>query len=224
MYEKEEIVKQLVKKYNLDLDKLSREQIKLSKNISIKDKIDFETASRIAGIDDVFFKNKIISAIVVIENGEVVEQEYAEDKIRFPYISGYRAYRELPTMVEAFNKLDEKPDLVFIRGNGILHPRKLGLASHFSLSINVPTIGVADSLLIGKVKREDIILNGEIIGMMVKTKQGANPIYVSPGNLISLDTSVKITKKFVREPHKLPEPLRLAKKYAKEVRKELYRD
>ncbi|MBU1136201.1 MAG: endonuclease V [Nanoarchaeota archaeon] len=221
MHKKEEI-ESLVKKYNIDLDKLKKEQIKLSKSINIKDSINFDLSQRIAGIDNIFFKNRIISAVVVFSEGEILEQEYSEDKIRFPYLSCFRAYRELPTMIEAFNKLDEKPDFVFIRGNGVLHPRGIGIASHFSLSVNVPTIGITDSLLAGEIKGEDILLNNKIAGKVIQTKQGARPIYVSPGNFISLNSAVNLVKRFTIPPHKIPEPLTLARKYGKNVRKELF--
>ena len=103
-----------------------------------------------------------------------------------------------------------------------MHSRGLGLASHFALSCNVPAIGIADSLNKGEIKSEEVILNNRLVGKMLITKQGANPIYISPGNNISLKTAVELTKKFIKEPHKIPEPLRLARKYAKEVREEVF--
>ena len=216
---------EIIKKYKIDIDKLKKEQEKLSKNLEIKDSIDFSLADRIAGIDNIFFKNKIISAIVVISvpDGEVIEQEYFSDNIKFPYLSEFRAYRELPAMIQAFNKLDEKPDVVFIRGHGILHPRGLGLASHFSLSAGVPTVGVTDSLLIGEIKEDSIFLDVNLAGKILKTKIGAKPLYISPGNKISLSTSVELVKRFTLEPHKFPEPLRLVKRYVKQVMKELFK-
>lgn len=215
-------LQEVLDKYNISLEKLKSEQLRLSKNLEIKDSFDFNIAERIAGIDSVFFKNRIISVVIVLVGNEIVEQEYFEDKIKFPYLSEFRAYRELPTMVSAFNKLDQKPDVVFIRGSGILHPRGLGIASHFSLSTGVACIGVADSLLFGEIQGEDILINGVKKGKVLFTKQGANPVYISPGNKISLKTAVELTKRFTREPHKIPEPLRIAKKYAKEIRKEIF--
>jgi len=224
MDEKEDRLKEVVEKYGIDLEKLKREQLKLSKNLEFKNKINFDLIDRVAGIDNVFFKNKIISAVVVVDNDfEILEQEYFSAKLKFPYLPGFRAYRELPSMVSCFSKIDEKPDVVFVRGHGILHPRNLGLASHFSLSVDAPTIGVADSLLVGEVKDSDILLNGKIMGKIVRTKEGAKPLYVSIGNKISLNSAIKLVKKFTVEPHKFPEPLRLAKKYAKEIRKELFK-
>ena len=217
----EQRVRELVERYNIDLSKLEQEQIKFAKNLSFKDSIIFDTAERIAGIENVFVGNKIVSAIIVLQNGEIVEQEYFEDKIRFPYIPGFRAYRELPSMIQAFNKLDEKPDLVFLKGHGSLHPRGLGVASHFALIAGVPTIGIADSLVVGEIQNDNVSMNGKILGKVISTKEGANPIYVSPGNNISLKSSVDMTRRMTVEPHKFPEPLRLARKYAKEVAEEL---
>ncbi|MEK6820233.1 MAG: endonuclease V [Nanoarchaeota archaeon] len=214
---------EIEKKYNIDFLKLQREQLKLAKSLKIKDEIDFELADRVAGIDNTFFKNNIISAVVVLAEGEVVEQEYSSGKIKFPYVAGFRAYRELESMISAFNKLDEKPDVVFVSGHGILHSRGLGLASHFSLATGVPTIGVSDSLLVGEIQGNGIFLDTKLVGTVIYTKKGARPLCVSPGNLISVSTSEKLTRKFTMEPHKYPEPLRLAKKYAREIRKELFK-
>ena len=219
---KEEETGEIGQKYSIDLKKLEKEQLKLSKTLKLMDSIDFDIAEKIAGIDNIFFKNKIISAIVVIDNSlEITDKRYFVDKVRFPYIHGFRAYRELPAMISVFNMLEEKPDLVFIRGHGVSHPRKLGLASHFSLASGIPTIGIADSIIIGENIGEDIIIGKEIVAKVVNTKVGSKPLYVSPGNLISLKTSIELVKKFVREPHKLPEPLRLARQYAKEIMREI---
>lgn len=212
--------KELIQKYNLDIKKLESEQEKLAKNIILKDNIDFSLSDRVAGIDSFFVMNNIISAIVVM-NEEIIEQEYYKDKIRFPYLPGFRAYRELGAMINAFNMLDERPDVVFVHGHGIVHERGLGIASHFSLLTGIPTIGISDSIEPGIEDKDNIILNGKIVGKIIKTKEGSNPIYVSVGNLISLDSAVKLVMKYIKDPHKIPEPLRLAKKYAKDAAKEI---
>jgi len=214
---------EIAEKFNIDLRKLRLEQLKLAKQVKIEDSFDFSNVQLVGAIENIFFKNHIISACVVVDagTGEVVQQDYSEEKVKFPYIPGFRAYRELPAMLDCFNKLEEKPDVVFIPGHGILHPR-LGLASHFSLAAEVPAIGVAKSLFVGKVKDDNVSLDGKIKGKVVKLKRGANPVYVSPGDKISLETSVELVKKFTREGRKLPEPLRLAHKYAREIRKEIF--
>lgn len=213
---------EVAKKYNLDLKKLEKEQEKLAKQLELKDSMDFFQADRIGAIDNAFSQNKIVSACIVLNRDmEILEQEYFSDKMRFPYLAGFRAYRELPSMIEAFNRLDEKPEVVFIPGHGIAHPR-LGIASHFSISTRVPSIGIATSLLVGEAKGEDIVLNGKKVGKVLISKQGSNPLYISPGNLISIETAYELTKQFIKSPHKLPEPLHIAHKYSKEIRKELF--
>ncbi len=212
---------EIVKKYGIDLEKLKSEQIKLSKNLQIKDIEEVKEAKKVGGIENIFVKNKIISAIVVVGTDfEIIDQKYFSDKIRFPYIPGFRAYRELSAMVSVFNLLEEKPSIVFIKGHGIAHPCRLGIASHFALVANVPTIGITDSLISGEVRENDMIQEGKIVGKVLITKKNGRPLYISPGNLVSVKTAVELVKKFVREPHRLPEPLRLARKYAKEVMKE----
>jgi deoxyribonuclease V len=213
---------ELIKKYGLDLEALKREQLKLSKNLQIKDSINFSSAERIGAIENIIVKNKIIAAIIVCDKEfNIIEQQYFLDSLRFPYIHGFRAYREMPSMISAFNKLSEKPDVVFIHGHGLSHCR-LGLASHFSLSVNVPCIGVASSPFEeNKIQGEDILLNDKKVGKILQSKQESNPIYISPGNLISVKSAFELCKRMIKEPHKLPEPLHLAHKYAKQVRDEL---
>lgn len=221
MEEFNEKIKELIKKYDINISKLEQEQTKLAKSLKLKDSIDFNHITKIAGCSNSFFGNKIISAIVILnENLEIIEEKYFEEKVKFPYIPGFRAYRELPSMISCFNKLEEKPDVIFIFGNGVLHPR-LGIASHFSLVSGIPSIGIADSPLIGETKENKVYVNGKLKGYELKTKEGSNPIYVSPGNLISLETSISLTKKFIVPPHKLPEPLIKSRKYAKTVLNEL---
>lgn len=214
---------ELIKKYNIDLEYLKREQIKLARTLEIKDSSDFSDIRLIAGIDSEFNGNEILSCVVVLDlDFNVVEQVYAKRKMKFPYISGMRAYREMPAMLESFYKLSDTLDLIFIKGHGITHPR-LGLASHFSLSSRIPTIGITESLMDGfDVKGDDIFFNGNVVGKVFQSKKGSRPLYVSPGNLISIKTALELTKKFIQQPHKYPEPLHLAGKYGKRMRKEIF--
>lgn len=210
----------LAKRYNVNLDKLKKEQEKLAKQLEIKDTKDFSDA-KIAGVFSVFSGNQVISAVVLCdENLEILEQAYYQEKASFPYISGFRAYRELPSLLAAIEKLDEKPDLILVNGHGIAHER-LGLASHLSLSCGIPTIGIANKLLHGKVEAGKIKIGEKIVGGEVVSREKARPLYVSPGNMIDLKTAVELVQRIIKFPHKLPEPLHLAMRYAKKVRKEL---
>lgn len=212
----------IAKKFNIDLRKLELEQRKVAEAVSLKDAIDFNLADRIAGCDTAIVNNRIIAAIVVLDKDmQILEQQYVVKKAEFPYLPGFRAYRELPAMTECFNKLQEQPDVLFIEGHGIAHPRKCGIAAHFGIIIQKPTIGIAKNLLMGEAKDGDIIINGKVCGFKLQTKEGSKPIYISSGNMISLKTALELTKKFIVKPHKLPEPLVQARKYANKIREEL---
>ena len=213
--------RELISKYNIKLEKLEEEQIKLSKKIELKDAFDFDHVEKIAAFDNSFVGNKILSSVVCVDNlFEIVDSNYTFEKTNFPYLAGFRAYRELPAMINSFERLNEKPDVVIISGQGISHPR-LGLASHFGLVTGIPTIGISNSILDCEIKGEDIFKNGKLIGKVLITKIGSRPIYITPGNKISIESSFELIKKLIKSPHKLPEPLHLAGKYNNEIRREL---
>ena len=215
---------ELSKKYGIDFDKLESEQIKLVKELEIKDKIDFSLVDKFGAVDNIFIKNKILSCFIVCDkNFEIIDQTYIFDKVKFPYYPGFRSYRELPAMTAAFEKLNEKPDVIFVNAQGIIHPR-LGLASHLGLSTGIPTIGVSNSLIECEAKEEDgsdITKNGKKLGKVLIVKLESNPLFISPGNNISIKTSYDLSKQLVNLPRKRPEPMHLASKYAKRVKKEL---
>src|SRR3989338_5962422 len=194
----------------MDLEKLNKEQISLAGKVSLKDS--FEELSSIAGCDQLVIGNEIYSCVVVCEykTMAVIEKSYASRKVEFPYVPGFLAYREAPVIIDAFSKLKKKPDLMLVDGNGILHPRKFGIASHLCVVLNIVTIGVAKKLLIG---------SGELRGMKLENKTAANPIYISPGNKISVQKAFEIAKSCLRPPHKLPEPIHLAHKFVNRIKK-----
>jgi len=231
---------ELIEKYNIDVEKLEKEQLELAKRLEIKDKIDFSLADRFGAIDISFVGNKILASAIICgrlfkkdgdkRDCEIIDRAYFIDKVRFPYLTGFRAYRELPAMIEVFNKLNEKPDVVFISGQGITHPR-LGLASHFSLSTGISAIGVANSVADNVKVAEaptgvpfaegNILKDGKKVGKVFTSKLGSRPMYISPGDGISVDSSLKLCQDFINLPHKLPEPIHLANKYGREIKKEL---
>jgi len=137
-----------------------------------------------------------------------------------PYRPGFQAYREMPAMIEAFNSLEQEPDLILVSGTGVAHPRKLGIASHLGLALNKPTIGVTQKLVFGNVDKGKIMLYNDIVGFEIITREHANPVYVSPGHLVSLGSTLDTVSKIIKFPHKMPEPLHLAHKFArKKVKK-----
>ena len=199
----------------IDFDKLKQEQAKLSVNLILKD--EFKKVEKIAGIDQVYIGDNVISCMVVCDAKtlEPIETATANAKAPIQYKPGFLAYRDLPAMIAAYNKLKNEPDVILVDGHGIAHPRRCGLASHFGLVMNKPTIGVAKSLIIGSIENHKVYIGKDLVAVELITKEHASPIYVSPGHMISIGTAAKIVKDSLREPHKLPEPLHLAHRGAR---------
>lgn len=201
----------------LDIEKLKQEQRKLAQKVILKDEIPALTT--LGGTDQTVTGNTIISEVIVLEykTGNIIEKKYTTQKVTMPYTPGLRAYRELPAIIETYNKLEHKPDVLLVDGNGILHPRKCGLASHLGIVLDIPTIGIATSLLCGNVIGDTVYIDKEAVGKVLVTKEKAKPIYVSPGHHVSLMRTLEIVKSCLKE-HKLPEPLHIAHKLANKIK------
>lgn len=205
----------------IDVNKLKEEQLKLASKVIINNK--FDKIKTVGGVDQTFIGEDVISAIVVCDykSMDIIEEKYSIVKAKVPYISGFIFYREGPAIIDAYSKLENKPDILIVEGNGILHPRRIGMASHIGILLDQVTIGVTKRLLSGEVMDKTVYVEKEARGYEVITREHSKPIYVSPGYKISLKTSLEIVKKCVKFPHKLPEPLHLAHKYANKIKKEL---
>ncbi|OYT56548.1 MAG: endonuclease V [Candidatus Aenigmarchaeota archaeon ex4484_14] len=206
-----------------ELDKLVKKQKELAKKVIIEDRFDMASINYIAGIDQAFpDKDTIISGIVVLDYKTLqpVEKIHIRTKVTFPYIPGFLSFREGPAIIKAYKKLKLRPDILMIDANGILHPRRIGLASHVGVLLNRPTIGVAKSLLCGEQKGDHIVMNDEKIGYRLVSKIGCKPIFISSGHMVSLESSVVIVKHCLAG-YRLPEPTRLAHKYVNEVKNKL---
>jgi deoxyribonuclease V len=137
--------------------------------------------------------------------------------VLFPYIPGLLTFREAPILLAALNRLRRQPDVILVDGQGIAHPRGLGLASHLGLLIGRPTIGCAKSRLIGTtddLRREAGSVNplrweGKIIGIVWRSKLRCNPLYISPGHLITLEEALRVAQQCLGR-YRLPLPLREA--------------
>jgi deoxyribonuclease V len=161
----------------------------------------------VAGADISFnkFSPVVWAAVVVLSlpSLEVVEEAGVVSETKFPYVPGLLSFRETPSVLEAWAKLKTEPDAVMFDGQGIAHPRRVGIASHVGLLINRPTFGCAKSVLVGKYEEPaeergswtPMIdpKNGETVGAALRTKTRTNPIYVSPGHLIDLEGAIKLT-------------------------------
>ncbi|MDO8656617.1 MAG: endonuclease V [Nanoarchaeota archaeon] len=196
----------------MDLVELKKEQLKLAAKIVLRDSC--TTVKTIGGIDCVTQGNELIACVVVCEfpSMKVLETKTYVLPDPFRYVPGFQAYREMPAMIEAYNQLEQEPDLLLVSGAGIAHPRRIGIASHVGLILNKATIGVAETLFVGHVQQGKIMVENEIVGFEIKTREHSNPIYVSPGHLVSLGMTLNIIPQTIQYPHKMPEPLHIAHK------------
>ena len=204
-----------------DLEKLRKEQLELAKKVTVTDQFK-KPINTMAGFDQAFFDDKIVSAAVILDfkNMKIIEKNHAVVKAKMPYVPGFLSYREGPGIIKAYKKLKNKPNILMIDANGILHPKRIGMASHIGVLLGKPAIGIAKNLLCGKIKNNKIYFDGELRGFVFQSKKKCRPIFISPGHKVSLKTSLEIIKKSVRN-HKLPEPLRIAHLYANEVKNSL---
>jgi len=158
-------------------------------------------------------------AVVILHYPElkIVETKTAEAKLGFPYIPGLLSFREAPLILAACEKLSNPPDLILVDGQGIAHPRRLGLASHLGLFLDTPTVGCAKSILCGRHEPVDTEANShaelidheEVVGAALRTKTGIKPIYISVGHKINLTAAIYWVMQCCRG-YRLPEPCRLA--------------
>lgn len=148
---------------------------------------------------------------------ELVEEATAAGECPFPYRTGLLSFREVPILAAAFKRLKNRPEVILVDGQGIAHPRGLGLASHLGLVLDLPTIGAAKSRLAGEGEEPDLeagsssslIYQGKTVGLILRTKQGIRPLYLSPGHLITLEESRDLTLGCVTK-YRVPQPLRQA--------------
>lgn len=187
---------------------------------------DFEEPIKtVAGIDLGYdAKNDTSRAVVVVLSFpelELIESAEALMPIQFPYVPSLLSFRETPVAIKALEKLKTAPDLILCDGQGIAHPRRFGIACHIGLLTDKPSIGVAKSILVGKFENlgeprgsvAPLISKSEQIGAAVRTKDKTQPVYVSVGHRISLETAVKFVLQCAPK-YRLPETTRLADKMA----------
>lgn len=164
-------------------------------------------------------RDTVRGAVVVLRYPEleVLEVAVAEGRVPLPYIPGLLSFRESPVLLQAFARLRTQPDLLLVDGQGIAHPRRFGIASHLGLLLNLPSIGCAKSRLVGQHTTPgpnpgdyvEMTHGGEVIGVVLRTKAGAAPLYVSIGHRVDLEAAIRWTLACCRG-HRLPEPTRLA--------------
>lgn len=198
-------------------------QQQLAKEVITSDELG--TIQYVAGVDAGFQDSGSITraAVVVLSfpDLQLQEQAIASRPTTFPYVPGFLSFREVPTVLDALEKLTITPDLILCDGQGIAHPRRFGIACHLGLLIDIPTIGVAKSLLVGKheelpVERgawKPLLHRRETIGAALRTRMKVKPVYVSSGHRVSLLTAIDYVMRCTTK-YKLPETTRLADKLA----------
>jgi deoxyribonuclease V len=183
----------------------------------------------IGGADISFNKYSeiVYAGIVVLNYPELTEVTSATivTKTSFPYIPGLLAFREVPALVEAWDALSIKPDVLMLDGHGIAHPRRMGIATHFGVLQNIPTVGCAKSRLTGTFEEPDSTIfsqselyhKQERIGYVLRSKKNCNPLFVSPGHLVSFEQSLELVKGCIKG-YRLPETTRKAHLLVNKVR------
>ena len=187
---------------------------------------DFEKLELIAGLDVGYdLKNgRAKAAVVTMSVGTLksIESFVEFMPVEFPYVPGFLSFREAPVIVRALSRLKIKPDLLMIDGHGIAHPRRMGIAAHIGVLLDMPAIGVAKSRLCGNYKvpaavkgsREFLYDKNEVIGTVFTSRDNVKPLFISPGHRIDLSSSVELVERCLSR-YRLPEPTRLADKLSK---------
>lgn len=208
----------------------AREQQELLRGRIKLEPLSLDTIRFIAGSDIAVSKKLagLVAAVVVLSFPalEVVETRSAVSKHTFPYIPGLLSFRELPVLAECLKKVQTPFDAMICDGQGIAHPRGLGLASHLGLLIETPTVGCAKSRLVGEFnppgpKRGDFArldFDNRRVGSVVRTRDGVKPVFVSPGHLVDVSSSRRIVLASLTR-YRIPEPTRLAHIAAGEVKR-----
>ncbi len=192
-----------------------------------------ESPALVAGVDLAILKDqkKLVCGIILFQFPElsVIDKVYSVVEEAFPYIPGLLSFREGPAILEAYGKLEVKPDILILDGQGIAHPRGFGIACHVGVILNVPTIGVAKKKLYGTFEEPGeepgrysplFSKEGDTIGAVLRTKNKTKPVFVSPGHKIDLPTALDVVTKCARG-YRVPEPTRQADKYVAELKKDL---
>ena len=212
--------------WSISFEKAKQIQQRLSEKVVRKD--DLEKLEKIMGVGVVFSKSQdeffVGCVSFLFPELEMVNAISQKQKVSFPYTPGFFAFSTGPAILSAIKKI-ERPDLIIFPGRGIAHPRKLGLASHLGLLLDIPTIACSKTPLWRDYpepssKKEAHVfvqgVKGELIGAVVRTKENVNPIFVTPGHRISTETAVKIVLECSPR-YRIPEPLRQAQILTKKM-------
>lgn len=200
----------------VNFSQLNEQAQSIQRQVSKENSIDEESVRFIGGFDVSYDGERCVCAAVVYDvlEGKIVEKQIVRSNAPVKFIPGLIAFREGPLMCEAYYSLENEPDVLMVDGNGLADDGAIGLACFVGVELGKPTIGVSKRLALGEEKGGFIFLDGQRIGKVVKTKEHANPLFVSPGHMIGVELASILVAKCVIHPHKLPEPIHVAHRVA----------
>jgi len=194
-------------------------QTKLARDVLDDIPLPLSAIRTIAGIDVSVKDDNSTAAVVVLSFPELIVIESARAKMPtpFPYIPGLLSFREIPVILRAFEDIQTVPDVLMVDGMGRIHPRKLGIACHLGLWLNLPSLGVGKTPFIGthaplsseKGASTHILYHDEVLGVALRTRENVKPLYISVGHKLDLDSAIAITLACVGK-YRQPEPIRQA--------------
>ncbi|MFB3763708.1 MAG: endonuclease V [Methanotrichaceae archaeon] len=186
--------------------------------------IDGYSEETVAGVDQAFIEDLVISGAVVLRQFEIIDAACHAEEASIPYVPGFLSFREGPPAIMALGRLKIKPTLIFVDGCGINHPRMAGLASYIGVMLDIPTIGISKDILCGcfeapvdEDEANPLVYGKGVVGYVLKSRKGCRPIVVAPGHKVSVDSSLVLARKYLKG-YKLPEPSRLAHEYANRMK------
>jgi deoxyribonuclease V len=182
----------------------------------------------VAGVDAAFSKDKVIGVACLYQYPEMIhiEDAHAAAAILFPYVPGYLTFREGSALIDAVKRLVRRPDVILFDGQGIAHPKGVGIASHMGVLLDMPTIGCGKKRLIGEYEEPGLLkgdwsplrYRNETVGAVLRTRDNVKPLFTSPGHRTCLQDSIEIILHCAKE-YRIPEPLRRADHISKNIRK-----
>ncbi len=201
-------------------------QIRLQKKVRIAPLIG--KPRYVAGVDAAFSKDRVFAAACLFAFPDLIvsERQSCSRKLSFPYVPGFLSFREGPAILAALDKLSCKPDLILVDGQGIAHPRGIGIASYLGVLTGIPAVGCAKSRLVGEYDEpppekggwSPLQSDGKIIGAVLRTKDSTRPLFVSPGHKTDLDSALRLTLACTGR-FRIPEPLRCADILSKQIKR-----
>ena len=216
--------------HDLDISpsEASRLQKELAPKVAVGPVLDLAGVKHVAGADVSTDGDRGYATVVVLDYPglQPVEVQGYETELSFPYVPGLLAFREIPAVAGALEKVRTPVDAVIFDAQGLAHPRRMGLASHLGLFLDVPSVGCAKTRLVGtheepaqeKGSATDLVHRGEVIGRVLRTRKGVSPVYVSVGNGVDLDSAVELVLACSPK-YRLPETTRQAHNAANRLRR-----